>query len=270
MPCFAAWSLWFLGQPDQALNRIHEALALARELSEPLSLAHALLFAAILHQLRREERLAQEHAEAAITVSSEHGLVLYQAMATVMRGWALLKQGRHEEAVEQMRGGLAALQATGTELVRPHFWGLLAEAEGLAHRPEEGLRALEEALSIVQRGGEGCYEAELYRLKGELLLMQATGQGVSQAATGGKALIEAGPTAVAQAEACFNQSIKIALRQKAKSWELRAVMSMARLYQNQSKQQEARTLLAQTYSRFTEGFATTDLREAKALLDELS
>jgi predicted ATPase len=271
MPCFAAWALWFLGHPDQALSRIEEAVTLARELSEPLSLAHALLFAAILYQLRREERLSQEYADAAFAVSSEHGLALYQAMAMVMRGWALMKQGRHEEAIEQMRGGLAALQATGTELVRPHFLGLLAEALGHARQPEEGLRALEEALSVARRGGERYYEAELYRLKGEMLLIQAAGRGSSRAATGGKPLIEAGPTdAVAQAEACFNQSIKIAQKQKANSWELRAVMSMAHLYQNQSKQDEARTLLTQTYSRFTEGFATADLREAKALLDEWS
>jgi predicted ATPase len=267
MPCFAAWALWFLGQPDQALDRIQEALTLARELSEPLSLAHALLFAAILHQLRREEHLAQEHADAAFAVSSEHGLALYQAMATVMWGWALVKQGRHEEAIEQMRQGLAALQATGTELVRPHFLGLLAEALGKNGQPEEGLSLLDEALAVAQRGGERYYEAELYRLKGEVLLIQAAGQGFSRAAIVGKAAIEDEPTAVTQAEACFNQSIKIAQNQKAKSWELRAVMSMARLYQNQSKQKEAQTLLTRTYSRFTEGFATTDLREAKALLE---
>ena len=270
MPCFAAWALWFLGQPDQALSRIEEALTLARELSEPLSLAHALLFAAILYQLRREEQMAQEYADAAFAVSSEHGLVLYQAMSTVMKGWALLKQGRHEEAIERMRQGLAALQATGTELVRPHFLGLLAEALGLARQPEEGLRTLEEALSVAQRGGEAYYEAELYRLKGEMLLIQAAGRGSSRAAPRGKAAIEAETTADGQAEACFNQSIKIAQKQKAKSWELRAVMSMARLYQKQSKQKEARTLLTYTYSRFTVGFATADLREAKALLDELS
>jgi adenylate cyclase len=111
MPCFAAWALWFLGQPDQALERMQEALTLARELSEPISLAHALLFAAILHQLRREEQLAQEHADAAFAVSSEHGLVLYQAMSTVMRGWGRLSEGRHAEAIEQMRAGLDALRA---------------------------------------------------------------------------------------------------------------------------------------------------------------
>ena len=123
MRCFAAWALWFLGQPDQALDRMQEALTLARELSEPHGLAHALFFAAILHQLRREERMAQEHAEAAIAISSEHGLVMYQAQATITRGWALIEQGRQEEAIEQMRQGLAAYQATGTELLTSALLG---------------------------------------------------------------------------------------------------------------------------------------------------
>jgi predicted ATPase len=269
MRCFAAWALWFLGQPDQALQRIHEALTLAHELSEPLGLAHAYLFAAVLHQLRREERMAQECAEAAIAVSSDHGLVLYQAMAMTMLGWARTEQGRLADGIEQMRQGLLH-QAIDTEVLRPHFSALLAESLGKNSEVEEGLRLLEEALEGVNRSGEGFYEAELYRLKGEVLLIQAAGRGLSREATGGKAMIEAEPTAVAQAEACFSQSIKVAQQQKAMSWELRAVMSMARLYQNQSKQEEARTLLTGTYSRFTEGFATTDLREAKALLDELS
>ncbi|HEY0320583.1 MAG TPA: AAA family ATPase [Pyrinomonadaceae bacterium] len=266
MPCFAAWALWFLGQPDQALNRMQEALELARELSEPLSLAHALLFAAILHQLRREEHLAQEHADAAFAVSSEHGLAMYQGMATVMRGWVLVKQGRHEEAIEQMRQGLAALQATGTELLRPHFLGLLAEALGKNDQAEEGLSLLKEALAVAHRSGERYYEAELYRIKGEVLLMQATDRGVKRAARGGKEVVEAEPTAGAQAEACFNQSIKIAQKQKAKSWELRALMSLARLYQNWGEEEEASGFLTEIYDSFTEGFDTVDLREAKALL----
>ncbi len=270
MRCFAAWALWFLGQPDQALDRIQEALTLARELSEPHGLAHALFFAAILHQLRREERLAQEHAEAAIAVSIEHGLVMYQAMATITRGWALIEQGQQEEAIEQMRQGLAACQATGTELLRPHFLALLAEALGKARQPEEGLRGLEESLEAAYRNGDASYLAELYRIKGELLLMQPPSRGLSQAATGGKAVVEPVPPVVAQAEGCFNQSIKTAQQQKAKSLELRAVMSLARLYQSQGKKKEARHLLTQIYDRFTEGFDTKDLREAKALLDELS
>jgi predicted ATPase len=269
MRCFAAWALWFLGHPDQALELIQEALTLAHELSEPYGLAHALFFAAILHHLRREERKAQEHAEAALAVSSEHGLVLYQSMATITLGWALLEQGKREEALEQMRQGLAAHQATGTGVVLPHFLGLLAEALGKARQAEEGLRVLEEALEVA-RHGDRCYLAELYRIKGELILMQASGRGLSRAATVGRAVVQAEPPAAARAEGCFKQSMEIAQQQQAKSWELRAVMSLARLYQNQGKQEEARTLLTQIYLWFTEGFDTKDLREAKALLDELS
>jgi predicted ATPase/DNA-binding winged helix-turn-helix (wHTH) protein len=267
MQCFAAWVLWFLGQPDQALHRMQEALTVAHELSEPHSLAHALFFASILYQLRREERLAQEHAEAAIAVSSEHRLALYQAHATISRGWALIDQGRQEEAIEQLRQGLAAQEATGTELERPHFLALLCEGLREAGQVEEGLRVLEQALELAHRNGEGSYVAELYRIKGELLLMQATGRGVSRAARDGKPGFEA---SVAQAEACLNQSIKIAQQKKAKSLELRAAMSLARLYRNRGKQEEARSLLEQIYDGFTEGFDTKDLREAKALLDELS
>ena len=214
--------------------------------------------------------MAQENAEAAFAVSSEHGLVMYQAMAMIMRGWAIIEQGRPEEAIEQMREGLAALQATNTELVRPHFLALLAEALGNAGQAAEGLRVLEEALAMAHRNGEGYYEAELYRLKGELLHTQSTGRDLSRAATVGKAVVEAGPPAIAHAEGCINQAIRIAQRQKAKSWELRAVTSMARLYQSRNKREEARGLLTQIYDRFTEGFDTVDLREAKMLLDELS
>jgi predicted ATPase len=270
MPCFAALSLWFLGLPDQAVARIEEALTFAHELSEPHSLAHALLFAAILYQLRREEQMAKERAEATIAVSSEHGLVMYQAMATIIRGWTLMKQGRPEEAIQQMQHGLAALETTGTELVRPHFLALLAEALDKARQGKEGLRVLDEALELANRKGERYYEAELYRLKGELLLMQPTGRAVSRAATGGNAVVETEPPAITNAERCFNQSIRIARQQSAKSLELRAVMSMARLHQKQGKQGEARDLLAQSYDRFTEGFDTLDQREAKALLDALS
>jgi predicted ATPase len=168
-----------------------------------------------------------------------------------------------------MRHGIAN-RAIGTEVLRPHFSALLAEALAKNGQLEEGLRLLEEAIEAVKRSEEACYEAELYRLKGEVLLMRGIpATGLSLAATSGQALIGTEPLTIAQAEACFNRSIKIAHQQKAKSWELRAAMSLARLYRDQSKQEEARTLLTRTYSSFTEGFATTDLREAKALLDEL-
>ena len=254
MRCFAAWSLWFLGQPDQAVKRIHEAVDLARELSEPHGLAQALFFAAGLHQLRRETRRAQEDAEAAIAVSREHGLSLYQAMSTATRGWALILQGQQEQGMEQMGEGLAAHRLTGAEVILPHFLGLLVEAFAKAGQVEEGLRVLDEALAVVHRNGERYYLAELYRIKGELLLLQATDRRRSPVA----------------AEECFHQSIKIARQQKAKSWELRAVMSLARLYQEQHKRAEAHGMLERIYGNFTEGFETADLREAKALLDELS
>src|SRR5262249_32923074 len=157
---------------------------------------------------RREPRLAQERAEAAIAVSTEHGLMMYQAHAAVTHGWALVEQGRHEDAIEQMRQGLAARRATGTELMRPHLLAQLAEALATASQPEEGLRTLDEALAIADRNGERCYEAELYRLKGELLL-----------AKGGKTAVAVETPAVTNPADCFNQSLRIAQRQKAKSLE---------------------------------------------------
>jgi predicted ATPase len=268
--CHASWTLWVLGQPDEALERIQEALLLARELSQPHSLAHTLYFTAFLHHLRREAQLAQEHAEAAIAVSSEHGLALYEAMAMIMRGWSLTEQGWEEEGVEEMRKGLAAYQATGARVARSHFLGLLGEASGRNGQAEEGLSLLDEALELADRNGERCYQAELYRIKGELLLMEAARRNLSRAVTGGGAAVEVEPPEVAQAEGCFSLSIKFAQQQKAKSWELRAVMSQSRLYQKRDKQAKARDLLTQVYEWFTEGFDTADLREAKALLDELS
>jgi predicted ATPase len=264
--CQAAWTMWFLGQPDQALDLIHQALTLARELSEPYGLAHSFFYAAILHQLRREERLAQERAEAALAVSSEHGLVMYQAFGTITRGWALIEQGLQEEGIEQMRQGLAAHETTGTKLTRPHFLALLAEGLGKARQFDEGLRVLEEAQELIDRYGERCYLAELYRIKGELLLMKSADRGLSRAATGGKAVVESEEAEIA-AEDCFDQSINIARQQKARSWELRAAMSLARLYRKQRKQEQACLPLAQVYATFTEGLDTKDLREAKALLD---
>jgi len=267
--CHAAWTLWFLGQPDQALQRMEEGLTLARQLSEPHGLAHAFFFAAILHQLRREARLAQECAEVAIAVSSEHGLLMYQAHSTIARGWALSEQGI-DEGIEQMRLGIAAHKATGTEVTRSHFLTLLAEALEKARQPEQALCLLEEALDLANQNGDRYYLAELYRVKGELLLMQATGRGVSRAAKRGKAVVESNPPMFVQAEGCFNQSIKIAQQQKAKSLELRAVMSLARLLPKQGRKEEARRILDETYGWFTEGFDTADLIEARALLNDLS
>jgi predicted ATPase len=266
MLCHAAWVLWFLGLRDQSLVRMHESLKLANELSEPHGLAHALFFASVLYQLGGAAPMAQERAEAAVAFSREHGLLMYEAHAMITRGWALVQQGIEIEGIEQIRQGLVAHEATSTEVMRPHFWALLAESLGKAGQYDEGLRVLEDALSLIQRNGERYYEAELYRLKGELLLMQSK-YGDLAAATRGRALLDAERSMVTQAEDCFKQSINIAQRQKAKSWELRAVLSIARLYMNRGKQAEARSFLTQIYDKFTEGFDTVELREARALLN---
>jgi len=270
MRCFAAWSLWFLGKPDQAKDRAQEALDLALQLRDPHGMAHALFFASILHQFRREAPKAQEYAESAIAVCSEHRLVMYGAQATIIRAWALIEQGRQEEGIEQMRQGFAAYHATDTRLERPHFATLLAEALGKEGKAEEGLRGLKESAESALLNGDALYLAELYRIQGELLLVQSTSRALSRPAPAGRDALEASPPGIAQAEACFHQSIKIARKQKAKSWELRAVMSLARLYQNQDKEEQARNLLVEIYSGFTEGFDTADLRDAKALLNQLS
>ena len=270
MRCFAAWALWYLGKPDQALERMGEALTLARKLSEPHGLAHAHLFASILHQLRREPQLSQQHADSVVAVSREHGLVMYHTQATLLLGWALIEQGKLDEAIKQMREGLVTYQATGTELLRPQFLALLAEALGKARHPEEGLRELDESLEKALRNRDASYLAEVYRIKGELLLMHTAVRGASHAAAAGSGALETESSEVVQAEGCYNQALKIAREQKAKSWELRAVMSLVRLYKEQGKQREARGLLAEVYGSFSEGLDTADLREAKALLNELS
>jgi predicted ATPase len=263
---YTAWALWPLGYPDQALQRSHEALTLAQELAHPYSLIFALSGAATLHQLRREEQAAQARAEATMTLSTERGFPQWLAWGTILRGWALARQGRSEEGIAQMRQGLAGYQATGGEVTRPYFLSLLAEAYGDVGQTAEGLSLLDEALATVQKTGGRWCEAELYRLKGELLLrsdVQRPTSNVGQMAPGIS-------SAAMEAEACFRQALDAARRQQAKSWELRAAMSLSRLWQGQDKRAEARQLLAGIYGWFTEGFDTADLREAKALFEELS
>ena len=152
---FAGWCLWFIGQPDRALVRIEEAVALARDLSEPHGLAHALMFAAVFHQLRRERPIAQQYADAAMALADEHGLVFYGAIAQIVRGWALIGRGNDDHAAEQMRQGLAAWQRTGAQLMRPHFLALLAEAcPPTGRKDQEGLQILDEALALAESTGE--------------------------------------------------------------------------------------------------------------------
>jgi predicted ATPase len=246
----AALALWYLGYPDQALQRCQQAVTLAQELAHPYSLGFALEGMAELYQFRREARRTQERAEALISLATEQGFAFWLVSGKMLRGWALAEQGQGEEGIVQIREGLAAWQVMGEAVYQPYCRVLLADAYGNVGQPGEGLSVLAEALVDVHNTGLCFCEAELYRLQGELLL-QAAGSGD-------------------EAEACFHQALDIARRQQAKSLELRAAMSLARLWQRQGKHAEAHALLAPVYGWFTEGFETADLREAKGLLDALS
>jgi predicted ATPase len=248
---------------------MQSALALAHDLSEPHGLAHAFLFSAMLHQLRRESRMAQDHAEAALAIATQHELLLYQAMATVARGWAKIEPDQEEE-INEIRRGLDAYEATGTQLVRPQLLALLAEGLHVAGNVKEALHVVAEALAVAERNSEHYYDAELYRLKGELLLVEASVPARAQAAGGGTFDSEHSSRKLIQAEECLLQSIKIARRQKARSFELRASTHLARHYKKQGRLKEGRALLSKIYSSFTEGADTSDVRDAKALLSEIS
>ncbi|HJY81269.1 MAG TPA: adenylate/guanylate cyclase domain-containing protein [Candidatus Binatia bacterium] len=258
----AAAALWLLGYPDQALKRNDEMLALAQELSHPYSLGFALFLAAEFRQLRREAEAAQAHAEATIALSTEQGFPSQLAVGTMLRGWALAEQGQGEEGVAQIRQGLATHEAIGAEIQRTYCLALLAEAYGKIGQAEEGLTVLAEALAVVDKNEERWWEAELYRLKGELSL-QSTQFTARQDQSEAQSLER-------EAEECFQKAIAIAQQQQAKSLELRAAMSLARLWQQQGKKTEAHSMLAEIYGWFTEGFDTKDLQEAKALLEELT
>ncbi|MGZ6253978.1 MAG: ATP-binding protein, partial [Candidatus Binataceae bacterium] len=248
---YMALTLWTLGYPDQALKKGDEAVALAQALSHPLSLAFAEGLVGYLHQYRREVRAAQETAEQLTVLSVEHGFPHWMAQATVTRGWAMAKQGHNQEGIAQIREGLAAFRAIGDGVLLPHAFCLLAEACEEAGRLDDGLGALTEALAAANEHEIRHYEAEMHRLKGELLLRQDHSK-------------------AAEAEGCFQRAVEIARNQNAKSLELRATMSLARLLAKQGRRDEARAMLAEIYGWFTEGFDTADLKEAKTLLDELN
>jgi class 3 adenylate cyclase/predicted ATPase len=246
----AAVTYWLLGYPEQSLARLHEALAVAQELSHPYSLAYARCRAAYVYQFRRDVLAVYEQAEATVILATEQSFAQWAAMGTSLRGWALALQGQGEEGIGQVRQGLAAWRATGAALVVPYLCAVLADVSAHLGYTEEGLQALAEAHTLVEQHEERWWEAEIARLQGVLLLKQPG-------------------TPQAEAEAYFQQALAIARRQEAKALELRAATSLSKLWQQQGKRQEAHDLLAPVYNWFTEGFDTADLIEAKALLDEL-
>jgi predicted ATPase len=248
-------TLWLLGYPDQALKRSREAIALAQELAHPFSLAVAWFVAAFFYALLREVPATQEMAQACINLSVERGFTHWEASARMFHGWALAEQGRVEAGLAQMRQGKADFRAIGSEVGHPHQLALLAGAYGRMGQAEEGLVLLAEALAAASRSRERYYEAEIQRLKGELL---------QQAEEGG---LNASREA---AEVCFLKAIEVARGQEARSLELRATMSLCRLWQQQDRAAEARQILEEIYGWFSEGFDTPNLKEAKALLEALT
>ena len=245
-----ALNSWLLGYPDRSLNLCHKALALARNLSHPLSTVFALSYAAILYQCHQKPREVQEHAEAAVTLATEQGFKFWTAFAGMFLGWALSYQGQREEGISLIRRSVTAWQATGAKLGGSRFHALMAGAFKKTGNVQAGLNVIAEALALAQTSEECYWKAELYRLKGELLLMQ------------GEAAVEA--------ENSFKQGIEISKRQGSKSWELRSTISMSRLWLSQGKREDAKRVLTEVYNRFTEGFDTADLSEAKALLEVTS
>jgi predicted ATPase len=253
---YGAIILWLLGHPDQSLKMSHRALPLAQELGHPYTLAMALNWAAQLHQLRREERLTQERAEKAVNLAAEQQFPVWLAWGTILRGWALVRQGYGEDEIGRMLRVLEAWRATAARATLPSMLTLLADAQQTVAQTMEGLNTVAEALTAVEKTGERLFEAELYRIKGQLSL-QSKQVNASQG------------NSIEEAESCFLKAIEIAHRQRAKSLELRASTSLSRLWQQRGKKQQARRLLAEIYGWFTEGFDTSDLKEAKALLEAL-
>lgn len=247
-----ALTLWLLGYPDQALSRSQEAIELAEVLSHPYSIAFALFMASWLHQYRREAHLSHTQTAAAVALSQEQGFALLGAVSTIVGGWALTALGQDEKGIAQIFYGLKQYRTTGGELGQLHFLALLAEAHGTMGQIEEGLAVLEGALTVIPERDERFYEAELYRLKGSLL---------SQAEASGQTdLADDTP------ETYFKKAIDVAQQQQARSLELRAAVSLARLCRQQDRPVEAHRLLSKIYNSFSEGASTADLLEAHHLL----
>jgi predicted ATPase len=249
--CGISWNLWQLGYPDQALKRNNEALAIAQTLSDPMSLALAQTFAGALRQYRGEAREAQRHAETTIALCLENGLPNYFDYSTILSGWVMVHHGDNQAGTAQIQKGLAALRESGAEFRKPYFLCLLADACLRANHHDQGLSALQEALAAADKNEDRSHEPDIHRLEGELLLSRDRSN-------------------ASQARTCFERAIEIARKQSAKSLELRATTSLARLLRDTNRRDEARAMLADIYGWFTEGFDTADLKDARALLDELS
>jgi predicted ATPase len=251
---FGAWALGLLGQSDRAVEMSRAAIALAQQLAHPFSQAISLFFAAAMHQCRGEPPAVRERAEAAIVLARAHGFGLVLAWATTLLGWATSRGGQPEEGIALIRQGTAAARETGSEQFRSYFLGLLADACATAGQLTDGLAAVAEALAKAAKTGERFYEAELYRIQGELLRRI-----VPDPALGGPL----------SPEECLLRAIEVARGQGARALELRAVVSLSRVWREHGREADARRLLVDACSGFAEGRDTVDFREAQALLSAM-
>jgi predicted ATPase len=249
--CYLALALWHLGYPDRARQLARETCELARTVGHAFSLGHAVDFAAFLYHYCRLGAEVRAAAEDEVALAAKQGFQLWHALGTLHAGAGMLPEGRPAEALPLLLKGFAAFRGTGAELRVPCYLGMLADAYTQCQRFEDAHQALSEALAVAEKTDDRSHEAELHRLQGELLLAESGDQ-------------------AAAAENCFQQALATARRQQSKAWELRAMLSLARLWQRQGRPGEAREALGAVYHSYSEGFATPDLVDARALLENLT
>jgi adenylate cyclase len=247
---WATHFLWCAGHPDRARAKADETLKLASDLAHPLTQVVALAYATMLHQLCRDSEGVASWADTTIRLCREHGFPYYLAWAEVLRGWSHAAGDDPATGIAEMRRGIGVLQSKAGARMS-YYRALLAEACGRAGLVDDALQALTEGFEDIQKTEERWWQAELHRLRGELLRSEQVAQN-------------------GEVEECFRRAIEIARGQRAKSLELRAAVSLGRLWRDQGRGDDARRLVAGVYGWFTEGFDTADLREARGLLDELS
>ena len=246
---WAALALWLLGYPDRGVQRLDDGIAYARELEHPYTLSFILSYAARIHYLRGDLPAARRVVDEEIQLCTEHGFQMWMTSMRLLEGWMLLEGGVLRQGVALMEESFSMRKTTGTRCFLSEANQMLAEAYAKAGDPERAMAAVEAGLDFVKTTKESFYEAELHRVRAELLASDIAGE--------------------TTAEACFEKAIAVARAQKAKSFELRATLSLARFWEARGREREARERLTEIYGWFTEGYDTRDLKEARALLDRL-
>jgi serine/threonine protein kinase/predicted ATPase len=249
--CYLALALWHLGHPDRAVQAAREARELARTIGHPFSLCHAVDFAAYLYHCCRLGAAVQATAEEEMAIATEQGFPFWHSLGTLHKGVGLLLQGRREESLPILLKGFSAFRASGAEIRVPSYLGTLGDAYRQFSRFEDAHQALDEGLAVAEKNDERNHEAELHRLKGELVLAES-------------------PDRRAEAEACFQRAIETAQRQQSRGLELRATTSLARLWQQEGRRDDARAALMAVYGTYAEGFTMPDLVAARGLLESLA